>query len=478
MDNLFEDNIEKNLLNNKIISTKEDILNNNKVKELINSIVSNNERYNSNKKEMQKIIMKEYILFVNSWSEEIFENFGKYIFSFKDLEKVALFAKYNKTISPSDFIKKIKKIDDLDLEGLIFSEYILQTLKSSITYAKASKDFSEILFGPTEDFYKEFLMAETSILLATITLIKSIKYNYLNYDIAYFDNQNKPKKSFLIKKIQISIQGLFLMDKTQVNLEDFANYIDINYFKKGIYLKESSVSEKVAKYLSYIESNIDVYNDEYSKLVLSEKYLDYVSNKTISPIYISKFPIVKEAFLRRKVLIPKGGVLLLIKDGNKAVESILLKEIYKFEINNFVAITKYRDGKELINTFALSDDFFLSYICWTYKKEQEGYRTCDYIVHFLGGIEMGEGFDKMSYEVISPKYWKYRDRGYKSENDKTDYKGVVIKREFEIEIAPFIRKIDGVASNEAKSLAKKLGVILEDGHTIVKPHIRHYNKQK
>ena len=90
MDNLFEDNIEKNLLNNKIISTKEDILNNNKVKELINSIVSNNERYNSNKKEMQKIIMKEYILFVNSWSEEIFENFGKYIFSFKDLEKVAL----------------------------------------------------------------------------------------------------------------------------------------------------------------------------------------------------------------------------------------------------------------------------------------------------------------------------------------------------------------------------------------------------
>ena len=61
MDNLFEGNIEKNLLNNKIISTKEDILNNNKIKELINSIVNDNERYNSNKKEMQKIIMKEYI---------------------------------------------------------------------------------------------------------------------------------------------------------------------------------------------------------------------------------------------------------------------------------------------------------------------------------------------------------------------------------------------------------------------------------
>ena len=61
MSNLFRGSTEKNLLNNKIISTKEDVLNNDKVKKLINSIVSNNERYNSNRKEMQKLIMKEYI---------------------------------------------------------------------------------------------------------------------------------------------------------------------------------------------------------------------------------------------------------------------------------------------------------------------------------------------------------------------------------------------------------------------------------
>lgn len=91
---------------------------------------------------------------------------------------------------------------------------------------------------------------------------------------------------------------------------------------------------------------------------------------------------------------------------------------------------------------------------------------------------MSKEFNGIKYDVISPKYWKYRDRGYKSENDEMDHKGVVIKREFEVEIAPFIRKINGEASKEAKDLAKKLGVILEDGHTIVKPHTRHYNKQK
>ena len=39
MENLFRNSIEKNLLNNKTISTKDDILNNNKIKNAITTII-------------------------------------------------------------------------------------------------------------------------------------------------------------------------------------------------------------------------------------------------------------------------------------------------------------------------------------------------------------------------------------------------------------------------------------------------------
>lgn len=55
---------------------------------------------------------------------------------------------------------------------------------------------------------------------------------------------------------------------------------------------------------------------------------------------------------------------------------------------------------------------------------------------------------------------------------------MVIKREFEVGIAPYIRKINGNSSVEADNLAKKLGIDLEEGYTVVKEHKRVYNRVK
>ena len=115
-----------------------------------------------------------------------------------------------------------------------------------------------------------------------------------------------------------------------------------------------------------------------------------------------------------------------------------------------------------------------------YKEEKlkNSHTVADYLMDFFNSEEYSEYLPKLNYEAIAPTYWKYRNRGYKSENDTLNDKGVVVKREFKIEIAPFIRKIKGQPSNDAIKLSKQLGVILEDGYTIVKPHTRTYNSSQ
>lgn len=140
----------------------------------------------------------------------------------------------------------------------------------------------------------------------------------------------------------------------------------------------------------------------------------------------------------------------------------------------------------MINVFILNSNYINEYQCfYDYKYYNQKNKTLEYIADFF---EIEQLFDNentnenikdnnLEYDVISPSYWKYRNNNYISENDIVDNKGVVIKREFEVKIAPFIRKINSEASLEARNLAKKLCVKLEEGHTIVKPHVRTYKKR-
>ena len=466
MNQMFLGNIKKDAMRNSILSNKKDVLESDRLKKEIETFAKEDVVFNQNKKEMQKMLMKKYIAFLDANEEEIFESFGLDFINFEKLERIALFVKYNKNLNASELIKKIKNFNDITLEELIAKEYAIQaslvTLSESVK--KTSINWTSLVF-------------KSAVLLTTAKVVKAIKYDYLSYNIAYFDKNNKPKKVFINKKIHLSMNGFCFVDKNQLTIEKLADYLHKNYFKfnKELALNEI-IDNEISSYSCIVTDTINFVYDEYTKLILGEKYLEYISNRVSNLIDVTFQSVTLDVFLHRKVLMPKSGILLLVKN-DKGIESILLKEVYKFNTNHFVAITKYKDGKEISNVFTLNEECFTHNIYWVYKKEIE-FRTIDYIIHFLDSMDIDEEFDDMKYEVISPTYWKYRNRGYKSENDKTDYKGVVIKREFEIEIAPFIRKIDGVASNEAKSLAKKLGVILEDGHTIVKPHIRHYNKQK
>ena len=446
-------------------------------------------KYNTDKKKMQKIIIKEYINFVSKYKDKVFDSLGVFLGN-KDIEKIILFTRYNKNLDNNELIKIIKKYDGLNLVDLIIYQQSVikgkvQVLSMKVTEEHISDDLINNfkILGINENIIEKQL----DIILATINMVKAIKYNYNNASISYFDKDNKGKKAYVSKKLCVLDDGFYFISKNELTIQDFISYLDVNYPSKNKYTMEELLNQ-LSDYTGFIRQNNEIIDDEYAKLILDEKYKVYVSNRIDNPTSLYKGPVDVSGFIYRKVLMPKNGVLLLVKD-NARVESILLKEVFKFDKNNLVSITRFKDGKELVNVLVLSQDAkgYMPYYSYTKERNEDNLLAIEYIIHFLN-VAKGSVINEknifrsndtfLNYEVISPTYWKYRDRDYKSENDKIDHKGIVVKREFEIEIAPFIRKIGGEASNEAKSLAKKLGVVLKDGHTIVKPHTRHYNKQK
>lgn len=451
-----------------IASSKDDVLNKKDVKELIDLVIKQNISYSSDKKEMQKTAVKSYLSFINRLEDEIFESIGVN-FKFKSIEKVALYAKYGKNVTVGEFTKKIKKFDELLFQDLIVQEnYInlcIQMIFSSSTEYVDNDENSVKVF-----------MKQVLLLKGTIEVIKCIRYNYITYDIDYFDTNNKPKKVFNNKHLFIANDGFYCINKHYINIENIAHYLDERYFKENKVLSIKEMVSALYEYFTWIRFNIDKVNDAYNKLILGEKYLEYAGNRTTNILDTLKHIIPLDIFFHRKVLMPKSGVMLLLQDDD-CIEAILLKEIFKFEVNHFVIITRFKDGTELVNSIPLVKSK-LNRAIYMFYKEENNFNSLNYVTHFFTGTAKYTPDKELKYEVISPQYWKYRNRGYKSDNDEINLKGMVVKREFEIEIAPFIRKINGEASKEAKDLADKLGLILEKGYTIVKPHTRTYNKQK
>ena len=376
-------------------------------------------------------------------------------------------------------MKFIKKYD-VELSDLIIYRYKVCESLTNFKSAYSNESVKVALKRYTS--LNEFeLEQQFNIVLATIDMIKSIKYDYNNTSISYFNENNKIKKVFKNKKLCIFDNSFYFINRNQLNKEKFFKHlIEENPVKTQYTLEEINI--QIILYFRYLKNNAEIIDDEYAKLVLGKNYKEYVSNRIDGALDVFQGLIKMDMLLHRKVLLPKNGVLLLVAN-DKVIESILVKEVFKFDCNHIVTVTRYKDGKELINVIALKEKGLLKEArYWIYRKESVNIKqaTMSYVMHFLLNTK-GSVDDKeieLKYEVISPTYWKYRDRGYKSENDTTDHKGVVIKREFEIEIAPFLRKIKGTASSEAQALAKKLGIILENGYTIVKPHTRHYNSEQ
>lgn len=389
------------------------------------------------------------------------------------LEEILLNLMFNKTLSDQDIIKYIKGLD-YNLNSILYLEKIVS-------------NFYTVEYMKTNTIYENEELIKLSIILDTLVLIKAIKFGLSKYDIDYFDNNLKPKKIYTGYKIVSGDTGLmFLLNRNIASYKNIVNYIkDTNnnsYTTNTIsdsYNRYDLILDKALDFMISIGNSSVLFPVDYLKLLLKEDFKSILNVNNIA--YDNEMPVGfsdSKVFYNRKVLMPKSGVVLLIKN-HPLLESILIKEISLIDgNNNIVFIGKFKDGTEIPNVIVLQNTLGerSPQIIVDYYKNND-IRIVNYIYHFLG-ISIDDFDDcTLEYDIISPVYWKYRDKNYTSQND-TIRDGVVVKREFQVEIAPFLRKINGEASEEAKALAKKLCINLDKGFTIVKPHTRTYNKIK
>lgn len=452
------------------------------------------EKYNKNKEELQfylskvmiktnndKDFFKELFKVMDSYlnsivNEEVFNKLGLYI-DIPIITKTILFLKYRKTSNYRDKIKMIKELtNDLTLENLLFYEKYISDEQSSFEEKLAdSKKYNHLKVSKESEISKEYVLKEHFLLFKnTILLLKCVLFNYHKRELILVEN-GKPKYKI------VPIKNIYALDKTfKVDTG-----INLDYLIFLLNLME----KKIGKLIYHIDENItamllntcllDTLNkDDYNKFLLDKCYYEKVDIKG-STTSIYSFSISSTIFLQRKVLVPKNGLIILVEDEKSTIESILLSEQEFANYNHLYFVTRYKDGVEIINSVILSKDFI--YNANIHVKDIEFDNKCQSTIAYIGKVlDLPMQYDnsKLKYNVISPQYWKYRNKNYISSNDKVDNKGVVVKREFKIEIAPFLRKINGEPSKDSLKLANKLGVILKKGYTIVKPHTRTYNKVK
>ena len=393
--------------------------------------------------------------------------------SIPQLDEILLNLMFNKTLSSQDIIKYIKGLD-IELGYVIIIERILMS-------------FYTVQHNNTEYEDSEELIRLT-ILLNTLVLIKCIKFGLSKYDINYFDKDLNPKKIYKGLKIVSCDLGLIsIIDSKSDIYKDISNHIrnlsgnDSFNSNEGYDLVKfyDYISEHSASRINQLSNCNILFSLDYLKLLFTDSFKSILNLKSLVPHEDMLITLISsKLFFNRKILIPKSGVILLVKN-HPFIESILIKEKYLDDTNNIVYITRFKDGTEIPNIAILQTDLGQDYPQLIVDSRlNDEIRISHYIFHFLNVFKEGvEDITLVEYDVISPSYWKYRNKNYISQND-TLRDGIVVKREFEVEIAPYLRKINGEPSKEAKALAKKLCISLEEGYTIVKPHTRVYNKVK
>lgn len=429
------------------------------------------------KNKFLKCLIKVYDETLNQIQEDDLNNLTK-LLDCREIEKIVLALKYKRDLNYREKINVIKELTkDFSLEYFFVLDNIIRTYWNDFTNAQFQK---ENLPNLKENYYKDdmsFFM-QLSILVNIMTVIRCIKYDYCKSNIVSISDNDNISKSITNNKIMASIGPQLVIG--DIDKCDDYDILDCTNNLGEVYSMDHALS-MIIPLIGHISTD-EITEDIYSKVVLREEYSKTVSNRICNTRLVTYKNFNIKDFLRRKILLPKNGVILLVDDKNSYIESILLKEKLGTYYNNLIIVTRYKDGSEMINTLMIKD--------WelstderrlnVYKVEevQNAPSTADYVSSFFGMYDDAHYKYKPNYEVIAPYYWKYRDKNYKSENDVVNDKGVVIKREYSIDVAPFIRKISGEPGKEAKALADKLGVILEQGYTIVKAHRRVYNKSK
>lgn len=427
------------------------------------------------KKEFFKSLFKLYDECLNNFSDDLILGLSPY-YNIPTLAKVVSFLRFKKGLNYKERMAMVKELCDLPLDKIIYYEKMLTSSMYEMPNQALKGDNMDISIDgmPMSKDIIDTVIDHIVIYKNTLVLLKCVLYDYYKYDIVEVKDGKLQKKLLPVPKDIYAFNKTLEVSSVKLDTDRFLDVL-LNLRRDMPTLDFSIEAISIALY-TYIENII--INDEYNKILLDKGYKDIVKNRLNSLDKIYKTPMHSRYMVTRSVLLPKSGVILLVHD-HPLVESILLKEVMFRGVNNLVFVVRYKDGTECVNSVVLDIDYsYVEWVClsdaeneYILSTNNEGYYSLSYILHFLQGMQ-----EELVYDIISPTYWKYRDNGYTSSKDKVDNMGIVVKREFDVEVAPFLRKINGECGKEAKELAKKLGIVLKDGYTIVKPHTRTYNK--
>lgn len=271
---------------------------------------------------------------------------------------------------------------------------------------------------------------------------------YKNHCIKYSN------KSFFLFSLYydklVDIFNMMYIDDAKVVFE---NYLDLNIFKMN----------PLDLILNNVEDNI----------------FSYIDRKDLSDLY------------KRKYIVPTGGILMEFKEYNYALKNII-SEGYDSIIGYYIFSLQLIHRRSGFSYFNLTGNFNSVAIVnnnliamfdfyGVHGRMQNGRErfTIANINKLSDGLidrklmELNCYYvEKIDYEVLLPEYWKYRDNTSDSRKKTGEINTPVVSKM--IKINAFKRKLaEGQhRSYDAKCLAKKLCIKLDDDETIVSPFER------
>ena len=317
------------------------------------------------------------------------------------------------------------------------------------------------------------LFYETCALLSSVVMYSIVITNdLLKYKIEYISNDGLDYK--LVKSLRR--ENISLM-------KGLYNIPVLLPTKEAATYRNALNSNKMS--LNHIQSYMDVYTvlsfQAFSELLFFKgeykKYFTFNYVYDTNVLYKKRiFSIEHNIIKLRKVLPPKGGVILKVKNDND-IESIFLNEKGDIDTRVIGGIVRYTDGTEEDFIFMLNN-FVSSSIFCSHSEKVFMALLLFYEVEYENFYKILNKYGRVEFEVLSPYYWRYRKNNYETTKEKEErLKGNRLKREHTVNISTFIRKIKGNPSKEAQELAEKLCVKLEPNYTIVREHKRTYNKE-